>query len=95
MGIASTSDLDSIDDRNFVIANYPQAGTVDGWLVASQTIEEPFVYKNENDRIRFAMSMPGLSDNRRLIKIKEIEVILERDPITLSKVWNKIINLIK
>jgi hypothetical protein len=95
MGVATTTDLDNIDDRDFVIANYPQATTVDGWLVASQTITEPFVYKNDQDRIRFVLSLPGLADNRRTIKIKEIEVVLERDPMTFAKVWDKIIHVIK
>lgn len=80
---------DQLGNYDFIIGNYPIAQIDGDWLVASQTISVPQLY-TEKGTIRMALNAPELKNNRRVLKIKSIDIDLERDPITLTKVIDKL-----
>jgi hypothetical protein len=78
-----------LDNYDYIIGNYPIAQIEGEWLVASQTVTVPQLY-TEKGTIRMALNAPELKNNRRVLKLKSIDIDLERDPITLTKVIDKL-----
>jgi hypothetical protein len=93
-------DLDKIKDveeYDYIFADYPQAQLVDGWLVAETSVEVPYLYFNENkDKVvNFIFSLPGLPENNRVLKIKEMTIHFEKEPFTLDNFFPRIKNWLK
>lgn len=94
LGVANVNNLKSLDSLSYVIATYPKKESTGGWITASQTVSVPNLY-TENNRVRFLLNLPGLAENRRVLKIKEIEITFEKEPVTFSSLWDKLSNRFK
>ncbi len=75
-----------LDDFDYLIARYPEPVREGDWLVARQTVEVPALSTHEDNTIRFFIGLPGLAEADRLFKIKAIDVLLERSPLTPSNI---------
>lgn len=82
----------STNDYDFIIAKYPQAEQEGDWLVASATVEAPELYLSKNGDYKgsFMIHLPDLPETKRTLKVKEVSILFEKDPITLSNVFDKI-----
>lgn len=80
-----------IDDYDFVIAQYPVKRTKNNLLVAETSIPASELVKHDG-RYEFILSAPGLSENRRRLRLYELEVILERTPLTFSNLLPRLKN---
>lgn len=80
-------EVESIDDYDYIIASYTQAQTVGDWKVASASVAVPqlhFEKSGYNYLSNFIISLPGLSEQNKNLKIKSVEIIFEKEPITFS-----------
>lgn len=93
----SADQVDDINDYNYVIANYPQAEQEGDWLVAETSIEVPNLYFDETDdtNVSFIFSLPGLPENNRKLKINEVNIKFEKEPITFKNFFSKLNNWLK
>jgi len=96
----TVAQLDSVSDieaYDYIIANYLQAKQEGDWLVAKAIVEAPFLYfhKNQDITTNFIFSLPGLPENYRVLKIKEITIQFEKEPITIHNFFPKLKNFIK
>jgi hypothetical protein len=72
---------------NYVIADYQTPKTIDGWKVATADFDLGRLYWRENT-LRFALSIPDIECQDK--KIKGIKFVLEKEPLTWGKLWEKI-----
>lgn len=97
LNFTSLAQLDSInntDDYNYIIAYYPKAKQEGDWLVASTTVTADHLYFNQNT-VNFIFDLPGLYENNRTLKIKELTIQFEKEPITLKNFWPKFSHWLK
>ncbi len=50
------------------------------------------ILPNKNQKITFRLSSPELKNNEDKIKISEIDVLLEKEPMTFRKIIDKLRN---
>ena len=81
--------LNLLDTMNYIIANYPRPQEENGWLVAEATVPVPDIGFNHN-KAELSFDFGNLSQDGKLIKIKSIEVILTKQPLTFSIIFQKI-----
>lgn len=88
----SVEDVDAVDAFNYIIARYPKKVTDDGWYSASAQFSIPELYMNKsaNPDVNFIISLPGLPEEKRVLKIREITITFEKDPLTPRRVVEKI-----
>jgi hypothetical protein len=81
----------NINNYDYIIADYPQASVEGDWLSASGAIEAPFLYvdQSENSVVHFEISMPGLPESNRSLKIKEVTIQFQKEPITIKNFFSK------
>lgn len=82
-----------LDGNKAIIAHYPQPKKEGDWLVATVTLDQGEVYTTKDHKIRFAITMPGLAENGRALKVRQVKIILEKDPLSVGRVWNKLVAL--
>ncbi|MDD5039777.1 MAG: hypothetical protein PHY34_01375 [Patescibacteria group bacterium] len=85
--------VNDIDNFNFIIADYLHAQSNDGWLTAKATIEVPDLYysqKNGQTMASFIFSLPGLPENNRMLKIKEVDIRFQKPPVTINSFLQKV-----
>ncbi len=87
--IPNLEDLVSLDGYSYIIANYTPTVTKGDWLVASQKVSVPQLYYDDN-LVRFIITMPGLPEEGRTLKVREVTVQFEKEPITIRNVFSKI-----
>lgn len=92
--IEPDTDINEID---YVIAkNYQKPELLENdWKQAQAEFDLKDLYIDENSRIKFLLSTPGLRDSDEEVKVGEIKVILEKDPITINTIISKLKNFIK
>lgn len=86
--INEQTDLNNFD---YVISYYPMKAREDNWLLATQTVEAPYLY-TENGITKFIINLPGLPENRRLLEIKEVDVLLERESFNFKNFFPRLKN---
>jgi len=92
--VASLDNVKDIETYDFIIANYPQAKLEGDWLVTSASVSTPYLYlyKNTDLLVNFIISLPGLPENDRILKIKEVDITFEKEPITIKNFISKFKN---
>ena len=50
----------------------------------------PHLYYNKDNKARFIITMPGLPEGGRTLKVKEVTVLFEKEPITIRQIFSKI-----
>lgn len=93
--IGSVAQLDSVPNievYDYIIANYLQAKAEGEWLVVKATVEAPYLYfhKNQDINANFIFSLPGLPENHRVLKIKEVTIKFEKESITINNFFTKL-----
>lgn len=88
--IPSLEDLNSLDGFSYIIAHYSPTIIKGGWLTASQKASVPQLYYNDENKVQFIVTMPGLPEEERALKVKEVTVLFEKEPITIRKIFSKI-----
>ena len=90
--VPSLDSIRNVDDYNYIIATYRPAKTEGDWLVASATVEAPQLYFDKgNDLLaHFILNMPGLHETGKTLQVKEITIQFQKDPITVTSIFNKI-----
>jgi len=91
----SLNKLDTIKDvekYDYVFAKYPQAEEEGDWLVAKATVITPqlYIHKNNDYSINFMFNLPGLPEDKRVLKIKEVNIVFEKEPITINNFFEKL-----
>jgi len=84
--VPGVADADNIEEYEFIIAKYKQAKKIDDYFLAEATVEVPHLYFKNNEKITtsFIFSLPGLPENKRLFKIKEVTILFEKEPLTIN-----------
>ncbi len=77
-----------VEQYDFVIARYPQAQLQKGWLIASRTFDRK-EFAVVNGQANFLIDFPGLEENRRTLKLKEVQIEFRKPPITVKRVIEK------
>lgn len=93
----SVNQLDNItnvEDYDYIIANYLQAKQDGDWLEASSIVNTQNLYfhKDNNYTANFIFSLPGLFENKRILKIKEVDILFEKEPINFKNFFPKLKN---
>lgn len=83
-----------LDDYDFIIAYYPARVTKNNLLEASAEAPGSKLVKR-NGRYEFILNVPGLFENHRRLRLYELEVTLEGEPITLRKIVTRLRTLLK
>lgn len=79
-------DLDQ-EEINYILAQYELPLKFDGWSVASVN----FDLSNKaisNKKLKFSLRAPGMEKGE--IKIKEIKMILDKEPMTWGEFWERV-----
>ncbi|MFH1597618.1 MAG: hypothetical protein ABIB97_00920 [Patescibacteria group bacterium] len=87
--VSSLNSLDDLADYDYIIGEYIEPQRQGNWLVAEAQVEVPQLYFDENFRASFSIDLPGLAENNRLFKIKEIQIVLEKPPLTFSNIFSR------
>lgn len=82
-------DTTKVDDYDFVFARYPQNRIEKGWTVAQQTFRKPELHFFEKE-LRFLLEAPGLREELRQLKIKEVRVELSKPPLTWRSLYSRL-----
>jgi hypothetical protein len=92
--IEPNTDVNEVD---YIIAkNYKKPELLkNDWNQAQAEFDLKDLYIDEDSKIKFLLSAPGLRDDGGEIKISKIKVILEKDPITIGNIFSKLKNFIK
>lgn len=95
--VPSLDSVSNADDFDYIIAHYQQAQTDGDWLVASTTVAVPQLYfDRESDlSVHFIINMPGLHESGKILKVKDITIQFQKDPITVKKIVSKLDSWIK
>ena len=94
--VPSIIDAGISDAVSYVIARYPRPKELGGgWLEASTEFSDKEMYRSTDGTYTLILQVPGLAENKRFLKLRALEVTFERDPITMSNAWEKIINKFK
>jgi hypothetical protein len=93
--VANVTSVTDVDEYDYIIARYSEAVVSGEWLVAQATVEPPFLYtrKDGNYEVSLMINLPGLPEHDRTLKVKELEIIFEKEPITLDNFSDKLGNL--
>ena len=90
--IVQLNENTNIDNFDYLIAKYnPKAEKENDWKIVTYEFDINKLAKDHNNKLKFRLSSPGLKDQDNKIKIAEIKVLLEKDPLT----WEKIVEKIK
>lgn len=93
--IVKLNEVTDIEKFDYIIAEYnPKLSEKNGWKEAQTKFDLSKLYL-ENSKIKFMLSAPGLRDHMREIKIAEIKVTLEKEPITLKNFWPRFKNFVR
>lgn len=89
--VANLDEVTNIDDYDYIIADYPQAKKEGDWLVAKTQVTTPELYfhKNQDLTANFIFDLPGLPENKRILKIKEVDITFEKESITIVNLFSK------
>lgn len=87
----------NMNEINYIIAKYYEKPKLleNDWREAQAEFDLGDLYIDEDSKIKFLLSAPGLRDSEGEIKISEIKIILEKDPITIQNIISKLKNFIK
>lgn len=85
--LRTNADLDGID---YLITEYTNPTESNGWKKSSATFNFKNAYIDEDEMIRFMLTAPGLKENGGVIKIKQIDIIFKKPPLTKDDVILKI-----
>lgn len=90
--VDSLDSINNIDLYDYIIAYYPRAEQDGDWLLAQTTISSPQLYFHKDGDVmaNFIISLPGLYENHRFLKIKEITIRFEKEPITIHNFFPKL-----
>lgn len=87
-----TDDLSQaqVDKVDYIIAIYPRPKMLDnGWLLASASTEVPHIGFNDG-KAELSLNFDSLKEDQKTMKIKEIRVVLHKEPLTIQKIIEKI-----
>ncbi|XOU94781.1 MAG: hypothetical protein ACNFW9_01810 [Candidatus Kerfeldbacteria bacterium] len=90
--VKNVDQVENINEFDFILSKYPKVEFESNWQIASASVEAPYLFINEGkDKIiNFMIDLPGLPENDRQLKINQINIRFEKDPITFSRVLTKI-----
>ena len=86
-----------LDDLDYIIADSYTLPTKneDGWSTNTVEFDLSDLYINDDNKVQFMLSSPGLHDNEKEVRIAEIKVTLEKPPLTLDNFTTRLKNFVK
>ena len=76
---------------NYVVAQYPKLTELsNGWLKAEAEFSGQELYRDDKGQYSFILQVPGLPENKRILKLRKIEVEFTKEPITVFNLWTKV-----
>lgn len=95
--VPSINEAQNVDDFNYIIATYPQPKVVGDWLIASATLNAPALNYDGGSLLttHLALNMPGMQESGKTLKINEVKIEFNKDPITIRSFFVKLANWIK
>ncbi|MFA6098530.1 MAG: hypothetical protein WCV50_00160 [Patescibacteria group bacterium] len=95
--IKDVAETKNINDYDYIIAHYKKPVVNGDWLEASAEVSAPYLYINEgkDKLINFIISLPDLPEKKRILKISEVNIRLEREPFTINNIFSRLKEWIK
>lgn len=91
LGAVLNLGADVPENINYVITQYPKLIDLgDGWLKAEAEFSGQELYRDDKGQYNFILQIPGLPENKRILKLRKIEVEFTKESITLFNLWTKI-----
>lgn len=90
--VNTETDINSLD---FIISNYIPPVVSGDWLVKAQAYDIDSLYRDDQGKIRFRLSAPGLSARGGSIRISKIRVVFEKPPLTWDNFRDRLMNFAK
>ncbi|MFH1235784.1 MAG: hypothetical protein V1685_02495, partial [Parcubacteria group bacterium] len=86
--------ISDIDTFSYIIAHYPQATSVNGWNIASASVEVPYLYNNTANGkfVNFIIQLSGMPEQNKMLKVRSLSIVFEKDPITLNNAFSRFKN---
>ncbi len=87
---------DDIDTFDYIVAEYPIQEYENGWRVDQATVEVPYLYygSGENNVAQFIISLPGLPENQRTLKVHDVTIDFEKEPVTFNNFFTRLKSLV-
>ena len=86
--LTSSTDASVLD---YIIAkSYTEPGSQRNWVLTSTEFDLTQVAAEDPTQLQFIVSAPGLADASRDIKVRRITVTAQKEPVTLSNVWQRL-----
>lgn len=90
--LTESSDLARYDS---IIANYPQARQEGEWLVAETTFDQSKLNMDKQRQLHFIIALPDLHEQRRLFKVRRVEMVFQKPPVTVASLGRRLTNLFR
>lgn len=80
---------DQINSYDLIVATYTRPQIKNGWFVSQATVYAPQL-SFKNNTTTLGVDFGTLGVDKRSVKVHEIQVILKKDPVTISKIISKL-----
>lgn len=91
LGAVLNLGADVPENINYVITQYPKLTDLgNGWLKAEAEFSGKELYRDDKGQYSFILQIPGLPENKRILKLRKIEVEFAKEPITVFNLWTKV-----
>ena len=90
--LQNNSDLSTV---NYIFAQNPNIKKEGDWLIGEASFDNELVYLNDDGQLEFIINLPAFPENNRILRIKEVNFLLEKEPITISNIFSRTWNYIK
>ena len=89
--LAQLSDDLNLENFDYILAKYnPNREENNNWKEVTTKFDIIKLPLNKDQKIKFRLSSPNLKDAENKIKISEISVLLEKEPVTFNKILKKL-----
>lgn len=91
LGAVLNLGADVPENINYVIAQYPKLIDLgNGWLKAEAEFSGKELHRDDKGQYNFILQIPGLPENKRILKLRNIKVEFAKEPITIFNLWTKV-----
>jgi len=91
----AATEMRDLTNTEFIIANYsPPISVKDDWEMAQVKFDLTKLYMDEDMKIQFLFTSPGLQENAREIQVEEIKVTLKKPPLTWDNFLTRLKNFV-
>ena len=91
LGAVLNLGTDVPENINYVITQYPKlTDHGNGWLKAEAEFSGKELYRDDKGQYNFILQIPGLPENKRILKLSKMKVEFTKEPITIFNLWTKL-----